>query len=221
MVGKRGDIMSGSRFFAPITAALTAALLCLPAAPAPAAGYPGTNGGFHANPFGGYQGNFSGFRGNFNGNPGYYPGYFSSQGGYSSSTGFGAYYTPSYSRPGPGYNSYFTPYTLYSGTGSSYVSPAYQPPGPPPPDGTAAVGVHVPADAEVFFNGDSTKQTGEQREFITPTLPVGRMYEYEVRAHWKENGKDVDETRTITVRANQRAEVDFTQPQQEKVGAPK
>jgi uncharacterized protein (TIGR03000 family) len=206
------------RFLAPTIATLTAALLCLPAAAAPpAGGYQGNYSGFHANPFGGYRGNFNGFYGNYNGNPGYYPGYFSSQG-----AGFRAYNTPSYSGPAPGYNtSYFTPYTLYSGTRSSYVSPAEQPPGPPPPDGTAAIGVHVPADAEVFFNGDPTKQTGEQREFITPTLPVGRMYEYEVRAHWKENGKGVDQTRTITVRANQRSEVDFTQPQQEKVGAPK
>ena len=53
--------MSGPRFLAPTIATLTAALLCLPAAAAPPAGYQGNYSGFHANTFGGYHGNFNGF----------------------------------------------------------------------------------------------------------------------------------------------------------------
>ena len=209
--------MSGPRFFAPIIATLSAALLGLSAAPALAQGFHGNPNGFRGGSNSGYlPGYFSGFPAGYTGsyygnrsfgNRGlYYPGYFSQSGGS---------YVPSYSPP-----TYYSPPSAayYSGGYRGDVGPADQAPGPPPPDGTAAIGVHVPTDAEVFFNDAPTQQKGEQREFVSPTLPVGRAYEYEVRAHWKENGKDVDQTRTVTVHANQRVDVDFTRA--EPVGTP-
>ena len=210
---QRGINMFGFRFLAPTAAVLSAAALLLPSGPAVAQGYRGgANQGYLPGYFSGFPAGYTGgyYNGRSYSNPGlYYPGYFSRSGGY---------YAPSYSPP-----VYYTPPSAayISGGYRGEVGPADQAPGPPPPDGTAAVGVHVPADAEVFFNDAQTKQSGEQREFVTPTLPVGRAYQYDVRARWKENGKEIDRTRTITVHANQRAEVDFTQPEQEKVGAPK
>ena len=54
---------------------------------------------------------------------------------------------------------------------------------------------------------------------VTPALPAAHDFQYDVRARWTEDGKPVDQTRSITVHANQRVEVDFTQP--EPLRAPK
>jgi uncharacterized protein (TIGR03000 family) len=214
----------------------------------PSSGFHGSMNSFHGgfNSFHGnvnqFHGNFNQFHGGFNdfhhgfnsfrvgvgvafyggGLGGYYPGYFGSYGSYyAPSYSTASYYSPSvYTSPA----SYYGGPSLadYSGGYAGDTSPAQQPPGPPPPpDGTAAVGVHVPPDAEILFNGNPTKQKGEFREFVTPTLTPGQTFQYDIRARWKENGQDVDETRTVTVQANKRSVVDFAQPEQEKVGPPK
>jgi uncharacterized protein (TIGR03000 family) len=46
----------------------------------------------------------------------------------------------------------------------------------------------VPADAEVWFNGVPTKQTGTRREFVTPPLDPGGDYSYRLRVRWNEGG---------------------------------
>ncbi len=238
--------MSGPRYSLPMIATLAAVLLWLSAAPALAAGSRGGGsgrggggarggavavggarggvavaggyrGGYYSGGYrsgyysGGYRGGYygGGYGGGYYG--GYYPGYFSGIGvGLYAPT----YASPAYSPPDYGYS----PALISSGyTGD--LGPAGPPAAePPPPDGAAAVGVIVPADAEVWFNGDPTKQKGEHREFVTPTLPVGRAYQYEVRARWKPDGKLVDQTRTVIVHANERIDVDFTRA--EPIGAP-
>jgi len=78
---------------------------------------------------------------------------------------------------------------------------------------TTNVKVKVPvADAEVWFGGVKTKQTGLEREFITPTLPAGKNFKYEVRALWAENGKEVERTETVSFLPGQNLSVDFTKP---------
>ena len=72
--------------------------------------------------------------------------------------------------------------------------------------------VHVPADADVWFDGDATKQQGEWRAFASPPLTPGKDYSYDVRARWTVGGKTVDQTRTVVVHANDKVEVDFTRP---------
>ena len=260
--------MSGHRFFAPMIATLTAALLCLCAAPAFAAGSRGGSGGHSggggrsggggyrggamgggyrggaavgggyrggAAVGGGYRGGAAvggGYRGGYS--SGYRSGYYG--GGYRSGYygGYSGLYSPGYFGGvgvyvAPSYSGYYTPTDLTPDydfptqppivSGNPNPGDAGPPPqGPPPPDGTAGVSVVVPPDADVWFNGNPTQQKGEQREFVTPVLPVGRAYQYEVRARWKVNGQAVDQSRTITVHSNERSVVDFTQA--EPIGAP-
>jgi uncharacterized protein (TIGR03000 family) len=78
--------------------------------------------------------------------------------------------------------------------------------------GQAAIEVRVPvADAEVFFENINTRQNGLKRQFLSPVIEVGTTYFYKVRARWKQDGKAVDQTRTVGVRANESFVVDFTQ----------
>jgi uncharacterized protein (TIGR03000 family) len=117
---------------------------------------------------------------------GYYPNY---------------YYEPSYS--------YYTPSSLYVAPAvTSYQASYYS----PPANNFANVEVRVPANAEIWFDGVKTNQTGELRNFSTPPLEAGRNFSYEVRARWTEDGKPVERTRTVRVRAGERTVVDFLSP---------
>jgi uncharacterized protein (TIGR03000 family) len=89
----------------------------------------------------------------------------------------------------------------------------------PPEEWTAAtawnaadVEVMVPENAALWFDGVPTRQTGAQRAFVSPPLTPGRDYTYEVHARWIEDGRTVDRTRRIQVRANTRTDVDMTRP---------
>jgi uncharacterized protein (TIGR03000 family) len=108
-------------------------------------------------------------------------------------------------------------------TSAAYTSPAYpvQSPSyttvyPVSPriattaDNTARVEVYVPADAELWFEGHKTAQTGTDRFFRSPELQTGQDYVYDVQAHWVADGKAVDQTRKVTVHAGDRVVVDFT-----------
>jgi uncharacterized protein (TIGR03000 family) len=72
--------------------------------------------------------------------------------------------------------------------------------------------VQTPPDAELWFNGAATKQTGPERAFITPPLPPGKRGEYAVRARWVENGKPIEQFRIVTVQAGGQAKVVFAHP---------
>jgi uncharacterized protein (TIGR03000 family) len=86
-------------------------------------------------------------------------------------------------------------------------------PAPEDGEGTCRVTVIVPADADVTFNGVETTVPGTERAFVTPPLKKGREFHYTVRARWTRNGKPVDQTRKITVKAGTRVRVDFTGPE--------
>jgi uncharacterized protein (TIGR03000 family) len=100
-----------------------------------------------------------------------------------------------------------------------YRCPAHEPalvhaeptvPAPFAADPTAAMlNVRVPTDAVVWLEGNPTKQSGASRLFVSPPLERGHDYTYEVRARWKDNGRDVEETRTLTVHAGDRLNVAF------------
>jgi uncharacterized protein (TIGR03000 family) len=75
------------------------------------------------------------------------------------------------------------------------------------------VRVHVPAGADLWFEGVRVGKTGDVRDFTSPALTPGKGYLYDVRARWNEDGRMVDRVRTVRVRANQRTEVDMTQPE--------
>jgi uncharacterized protein (TIGR03000 family) len=75
---------------------------------------------------------------------------------------------------------------------------------------TALVVVHPPAaDATVWIEGRKAKLTGEKLQFLSPSLSSGRNYVYSIRASWKEDGKDREAERRVTVRAGSTVEVDF------------
>jgi uncharacterized protein (TIGR03000 family) len=86
--------------------------------------------------------------------------------------------------------------------------------GPPPgaKDAPASIEVRVPAGAEVWIDSAKTKQQGGKRAFLSPTLTAGKDYVYEIRAAWREDGREQTETRRVTFRAGAQVSVDFTKP---------
>ena len=49
----------------------------------------------------------------------------------------------------------------------------------------------------------------------SPPLSAGQAYHYTVKARWEQNGRQVERTRRVEVRAGQRSRVDFNQEQSE------
>jgi uncharacterized protein (TIGR03000 family) len=70
----------------------------------------------------------------------------------------------------------------------------------------------VPADAQLWVGDSPTDQGGAERLFVTPPLEGGRNLSYEIRARWKEQGRDVERTRTVPVFPGDRVTVDFLTP---------
>jgi uncharacterized protein (TIGR03000 family) len=86
--------------------------------------------------------------------------------------------------------------------------------GQQPAMGQATIDVRVPApDAEVFFEGNNTRQAGIRRLFQSPVLEAGPTYYYKIRAKWKQpDGQIVQQERSVGVKANETTVVDFTNP---------
>jgi uncharacterized protein (TIGR03000 family) len=82
---------------------------------------------------------------------------------------------------------------------------------PVPSDNRARIWLTVPADAQVWFDGEPTQQTGELRHFVSPPLAPGRSYTYGVRVRWMKDGKPVEEERRVRVQAGAPVWSDFTQ----------
>jgi uncharacterized protein (TIGR03000 family) len=78
------------------------------------------------------------------------------------------------------------------------------------------IAVRVPANAEIWFDGNKTSQTGQVRLFTTPPLEPGHEYSYEVHARWNESGHEVDRTRKVTVHAGDRIGLNFLMPMPRK-----
>jgi uncharacterized protein (TIGR03000 family) len=84
------------------------------------------------------------------------------------------------------------------------------PPSPAKPDSPVLLTFVVPSDAEVWIEGTKTTTRGPVREFVSPALKAGQDYIYTVRVHWQRNGQDVNENRSLTVRAGDTVRVNFT-----------
>jgi uncharacterized protein (TIGR03000 family) len=80
----------------------------------------------------------------------------------------------------------------------------------------AVLRVRVPADAEVWIADHRTAQRGAERIFLTPPLPDGRKLSYDLHARWIEDGKQVEQTRTIPVFPGDRLTIDFLTPAEEE-----
>lgn len=168
--------------------------------------------------------------------PTYYPGTTYSNSGYGRTTYNSFYYsapTPLYygaaqystgytptarlvsPPPGVGLRSDPVAEAAYSAPVYPVQSPSYpsiypvSPPLAAVTDNTAKVEVRVPADAEIWFEGQKTSQTGSDRIYSSPSLDAGQDYSYEVRARWSADGKPVDQTRKVAVHAGDHVLVDF------------
>lgn len=83
---------------------------------------------------------------------------------------------------------------------------------PVPADRTLLL-VKLPANAALVIGTYTTQQSGPERLFISPALPAGRDFYYTLTATWEENGQQKSAVRQVTVRAGQKFEVDFNQPE--------
>jgi uncharacterized protein (TIGR03000 family) len=77
------------------------------------------------------------------------------------------------------------------------------------PETAALINMRLHPDAKVWFFGDETKSQGSMRQYVTPSLDTGKVFFYEIRARWNENGRDVDRTHRVLVHAGDQINVDF------------
>jgi uncharacterized protein (TIGR03000 family) len=144
------------------------------------------------------------------------PGGFLYDRGYSYPSGY------AYPYPYPGSRSAGFAYYPYFGAGRYAPPPDEEEPAPrkQPRDAAADVTVKLPAGAELWFDDQKTKSTGYVRHFVTPKLTAGQNYSYKLEARWREDGREVKQTRTARVRAGADVEVDFTAPPESEKPAP-
>jgi len=79
-------------------------------------------------------------------------------------------------------------------------------------NGRGRIEVHVPANAQIFWNGSPSSLTGPTRFYSTlPLGPAGAQQTFEAR--WTDaDGQVVSQTRTVQAMPNQSVTVDFNQP---------
>jgi uncharacterized protein (TIGR03000 family) len=165
-------------------------------------GYGG--GGYGCSGYGGYgYGCYGGgYRGCYGGG---YGGCYGGGYGYYGRTGYGSYGGYYGSSP------YFPtmPYLggmSYYGEGSGYSSTKLE------GDETSAratITVRLPADAKLTIDGDPTTSTSSERQFITPPLPRGKDFSYELRAEVQRNGKTLVATQQVRVQAGRDTQVEI------------
>jgi uncharacterized protein (TIGR03000 family) len=166
------------------------------------------NNGFHHSGFGGVGVFVGGFP--YYGYGGYgYGGY-----GYG-----GGYYDPGYAAPVYTYPSYVPVPVEVPVPVPSYTPPMtpaqVQTPGTgdrAPADPVAHLQIKLPGDAELWIEGEKTKQSGDTREFTSPELTAGQTFVYEMKARWTEGGKEVIKTKRIPVQAGSWIGIDFMRP---------
>jgi uncharacterized protein (TIGR03000 family) len=100
-----------------------------------------------------------------------------------------SYYSPVSPR-----NYYFDP-TIGAYYGSTGAEDYYDSSGKRP----IRVNLRVPSDAKIWFDGSQTNQTGTIRSFVSPPVDVGPEYAYQIQVQWKQDGKDIAQTRQINV----------------------
>jgi uncharacterized protein (TIGR03000 family) len=185
--------------------------------------------GFHGGHVGGYHGGY--YHGGY---PHYGHGYYGHYAHYGRGDyGWPGFWVGAYAWPYVGSYGYYDYYPSYSyHSAPDYYAPDYNPstvsgyysppdvtvvnptsPAPAAPAADAArVMVHVPPDAQVWFDGSPTTQTGEWREYASPPLSADKTFHYDIRARWTNGDQVVDQTRSVEVRAGRLTNVDFMRP---------
>jgi uncharacterized protein (TIGR03000 family) len=136
---------------------------------------------------------------------------------YYGSYGYYPYLYNTYPSYDFGYSGSYDAGPLYYG-GAAYSTPSsdtyqafYPPPAVIPTDTSAHINVTVPADAEIWFDDNKTTSTGSVRQFNSPPLTAGK-HSYEIRARWRENGREVTQTQQVEVTPSAHVSVSFPVP---------
>jgi uncharacterized protein (TIGR03000 family) len=139
---------------------------------------------------------------------GYYPAYYGSYpslASYYPSTYYPTYsvYAPAYTVPGTGVTTAPATTTLQSMYPPDLSAPAAA-------ANEAVVRVQTAPDAQLWFDGVLTAQSGPVRTFGTPPLTPGKNFAYDVKIRWLQDGQPVDRERVVTVTAGQTVDVNLT-----------
>jgi uncharacterized protein (TIGR03000 family) len=68
---------------------------------------------------------------------------------------------------------------------------------------TARLTLTVPTGAEIFIDGKTVEMSETQRTFESSELKAGESHTFDVRVAWTEKGKQVEEKRTLAVKAGE------------------
>jgi uncharacterized protein (TIGR03000 family) len=88
------------------------------------------------------------------------------------------------------------------------------------PGSDAHISLTVPADAQVWFDGNPTRQTGTRRNYVSPPLTPGPTYTYTLRVRWIQDGAPVEENRRVHVHAGDWVRLAFPSSTAGRVGGP-
>src|SRR5258708_28036049 len=72
--------------------------------------------------------------------------------------------------------------------------------------------LQVPVDAKIWFDGQPTMQSGAARTFVSSPLTPGAQYSYVVRVAWHQSDLLIERARSITFKAGDQVNLDFTTP---------
>lgn len=89
---------------------------------------------------------------------------------------------------------------------TAHAAPPATEGGPQP----ALITLFVPSDAQIWLEDAATRQQGTVREYTSPPLAPGQDYIYTVRMRRMENGRPVEETRRLNVRAGEHRSINLT-----------
>lgn len=100
-----------------------------------------------------------------------------------------------------------------------YVPPAFRPKPPPavwrlppeegPPPNVAQLVVQVPDGAEVWLDDQRMHLVGPSRKYLSPPLPLGQSFAWQVRARWTQDGQVVEHSQRINFQAGDRLTLAF------------
>jgi uncharacterized protein (TIGR03000 family) len=79
----------------------------------------------------------------------------------------------------------------------------------------AAILVHLPADAKLTVDDQTTTSTSATREFITPPLERGRTFHYTLKAEFVRGGETIRLEKNVPVRADRETTVTLDLPRAE------
>ena len=74
---------------------------------------------------------------------------------------------------------------------------------------SATLIVTLPAEASLTIDGAPTQSTGNRRVLVSPSLPQGKEFTYELKARIMKNGKEEVKTQSVKVKAGQETPVTF------------